>query len=246
MPETELFSILDSVDSTNNYAMAAVHAGLAKHGSAWFARDQTAGKGQRGRTWHSRPGQNVALSIVLTPESIFSANHFLLNVRVAELVHRFFSAKAGTDIFIKWPNDIYWRDRKAGGILIENVFADKTWKWAVAGIGLNINQAEFGKGLKNVTSLGLITGKEYDPADLAAGLHEAILKGFEKITQVDLQKSIAYYNDVLYLRNKTVKLKKDNASFSTTIKKVNDFGQLVTEDAIERTFNFGEVEWVIN
>jgi len=245
MPETELFSILDTVDSTNNYAMAAVHAGLARHGSAWFARDQTAGKGQRGRSWQSRPGQNIALSIVLKPKSIFYANHFLLNARVAELCHRFFADKAGDNIFIKWPNDIYWRDRKAGGILIENIFAANTWKWAVVGIGLNINQTEFSKGLNNVTSLRVITGKEYDPAVLAAELHDAILNGFEKVTAADLSNAIAYYNDVLYLRDKKVKLKKDNVSFSTTIKKVNDFGQLVTEDAMERVFNFGEIDWLL-
>src|SRR6218665_1526603 len=98
MPETELFSILDTVDSTNNYAMAGVHAGLARHGMAWFARDQTAGKGQRGKVWQSRPGQNIALSIVLKPKTIFSANHFMLNAVVARECHRYFNEKAGGQI----------------------------------------------------------------------------------------------------------------------------------------------------
>ena len=57
------FSILDSVDSTNNYAMGMVHAGLAKHGMAWFANDQTAGKGQRSKQWESEPGMNIIMSI---------------------------------------------------------------------------------------------------------------------------------------------------------------------------------------
>lgn len=244
MPETELFSILDSIDSTNNYAMAKVHEGLAKHGMAWFARDQTAGKGQRGKVWQSRAGQNVALSIVLKPKGIFYSNPFLLNALVAVTCRQFFSAKAGKDIFIKWPNDIYWRDRKAGGILIENVFADKKWKWSVVGIGLNINQTNFNGLFTNVTSLALITGKEWDPESIAQKLHEAILQNAETITESDFRRLLDDYNAALYKRNETVKLKKDNVTFLTMIKKINDFGQLITEDAMERQFNFGEVEWV--
>jgi BirA family biotin operon repressor/biotin-[acetyl-CoA-carboxylase] ligase len=245
MPETELFSILDTVDSTNNYAMAAVHAGLARHGMAWFAREQTAGKGQRGKVWQSRPGQNIALSIVLKPKSIFSANHFMLNAVVARECHRYFNEKAGGQISIKWPNDIYWRDRKAGGILIENIFAAKTWKWAVAGIGLNINQDHFHGSLRNVTSLGLITGKEWSPEHLARELHERIIAAFAAVTAKDFDELLAYYNQHLFRKGETVKLKKDAITFTTTVKSVNPFGQLITQDAMERQFNFGEVEWVI-
>ena len=68
MAEDGFFNILNTVDSTNNYAMAKVHAGMAAHGMAWFAKEQTTGKGQRGKSWISEKGKNIALSLVLEPE----------------------------------------------------------------------------------------------------------------------------------------------------------------------------------
>jgi BirA family biotin operon repressor/biotin-[acetyl-CoA-carboxylase] ligase len=64
------FTILDSVDSTNNYAMAQAHAGLAKHGDSFFAHHQTGGKGQRGNNWHTGNGENIAISIVAGPKQL--------------------------------------------------------------------------------------------------------------------------------------------------------------------------------
>lgn len=245
MPENDLFSILDTVDSTNNYAMAAVHAGLAKHGQAWFAREQTAGKGQRGKVWQSRPGENIALSIVLKPPAIFRSNPFLLNAVVSLATQRFFQQQAGKEIHIKWPNDIYWRDRKAGGILIENIFADKILKWSVAGIGLNINQRSFHQSLQHATSLYGISGRESDPAQLAELLYNEALRSINAFRPEDTADLLDRYNNVLFKKDAGVKLKKGSVVFHTNIKAVNEFGQLITEDSIERLFNFGEVEWVM-
>src|SRR3954470_11214345 len=83
MTISRFFKILDKVDSTNNYAMAQVHAGLAKHGMACFAREQAAGKGQRGRQWDSEPGKNIALSLVLQPDLLKISQGFYLSATVA-------------------------------------------------------------------------------------------------------------------------------------------------------------------
>ena len=131
------FIILTSVDSTNNYAMAMVQSGQASHGDAFFSWEQTAGKGQRGRHWQTGKGQNIALSVVLEPTAIKPGHQFYLSVAVALACYDFFNAIAGPETFIKWPNDIFWRDRKAGGVLIENVFNGNTWRFAVVGIGIN-------------------------------------------------------------------------------------------------------------
>lgn len=244
MPETDFFSILNTVDSTNNYAMAAIHEGLAKHEMAWFAKEQTAGKGQRGKIWYGRANQNIALSVVLQPASHFTSNHFMLNALITVVCHQFFASKAGQEIYIKWPNDIYWRDRKAGGILIENIMSDKKWKWSVIGIGVNINQTRFGPTIGNVTSLAKITDMEWDPIQLGRELYEAIVSAHKNFNIKQFKKIMEYYNTHLFRKNELVKLKKDNIQFSTTVKMVNNFGQLLTEDVMERQFTFGEVEWV--
>lgn len=244
MKQNEFFSILDTIDSTNNYATGKVHAGLATHGQAWFAREQHSGKGQRGKTWNSAAGENIILSIAVNPDKLFSAKPFIFSALMANICHDFFSSYAGGDTFIKWPNDIYWNDRKAGGILIENIFRGSEWSWSVIGAGININQSLFGDHIINATSLKSITGKTYNPLDLARELQEQILDRLAGFTAEQFDEVLQYYNEHLFKRDTVVSLKKDNAVFKTKIKAVNEYGQLLTEDTMERKFEFGEVSWI--
>ncbi len=245
MSDTRFFKVLDSVDSTNNYAMGQVHAGLATHGMAWFANEQTAGKGQRGKSWEMEKGKNIILSMAIEPAQIFQGQQFLLSACIALVCHDFFSAYSSDETKIKWPNDIYWRDRKAGGVLIENVIHGKSWKWAVIGIGININQVKFTEGLKNPVSLKQITGKDFSAIDLAKELHLKIMQYFGDYNTLSAQTTMKSYNQNLFQLNKQQQLRKDNILFETVIKGVNNKGQLLTVDAIDRQFDFGEVEWVI-
>lgn len=245
MEKLTLFNILDSVDSTNNYAMAKLHEGLATHGMAWFAKEQTAGKGQRGKQWQSEPGNNILLSIICKPAPAFISNPFFLSALVATTCADFLQKITGELFFIKWPNDIYWSDRKTGGILIENKYLGENWNWAVIGIGINVNQTMFSNDLKKAVSLKEVSGKaEFEPHRLARELHEYMLEKINTADEKTFPDIIEKYNELLFKRGETVKLKKENAVFSTTVKSVNSFGQLHTSDTIDRTFNFGEVEWI--
>jgi BirA family transcriptional regulator, biotin operon repressor / biotin---[acetyl-CoA-carboxylase] ligase len=245
MQQTELFSILDSVESTNNYAMQQVHAGLAKNGQAWFAQQQWGGKGQRGKIWESATGENIILSIAILSNKAFSAKPFYISALVACECRKWFAAIAGTSTKIKWPNDIYWGDNKAGGILIENIFKGKALEWSIIGIGINVNQMLFDEAIANPTSLKIITGETYNPVELAKDLHAALLYALGNVLPEFLHDKLDYYNKYLYKKNEQVTLKKDNAVFKTNIRGVNEYGQLLTEDVIERTFEFGEVSWVM-
>src|SRR5687767_4015729 len=103
--------------------MGLVHAAMSQHGTAVFSREQTSGRGQRSREWISEPDSNIILSIVLDLAGLLSSSQmFLLSKTVAVAAVDFFNKYAADGAAIKWPNDIYWNDRKAGGILIENVF----------------------------------------------------------------------------------------------------------------------------
>ncbi len=245
MQQTELFSILDSVESTNNYAMQQVHAGLAKNGQAWFAHKQWGGKGQRGKMWESAAGENIILSIAMLSNKAFSANPFYISALVACLCRKWFAEIAGASTKIKWPNDIYWGDNKAGGILIENQFKGKALEWTIIGIGINVNQIVFDEAIANPTSLKAITGKTYEPVELAKSLHLALMDVLGNERLESLQNKLAYYNQYLYKKNEQVSLKKGNAVFKTNILAVNEYGQLLTKDVIERAFEFGEVSWII-
>jgi len=151
--------------------MAQASEGRAPHGTLFFAYEQWAGKGQRGRSWTSTPGENIVLSAVLEPLALQPSQAFSLSVCVALACHDLFSRYAGPEsTSIKWPNDLYWNDRKAGGILIENHFQGDRWPLAIAGMGININQVEFSAMARNPVSLRQITGRTFRAAELAREL----------------------------------------------------------------------------
>ncbi len=260
------FIELGSVDSTNNYAMACATAGSAPHGTLYFAHDQWGGKGQRGRTWTSKPGENIILSAVLEPVALVSSQAFALSASVALACHDLFSRYAGIEsTCIKWPNDLYWGDRKAGGILIENSFRGDRWAFAIAGIGININQTDFSAlsaeslrrpqgTARNPVSLRQITGQSYDAVQLARELGACLDRRYQELAGGNsagevsadaISGLLAEYNDRLYRLGQEVRLRKDNAVFDTVITGVTPQGHLLTKDVLEREFSFGEVEWVI-
>ncbi len=238
------FTILTSVDSTNNYAMGMVRDGVANHGGAWFSYEQTHGKGRRGKIWNAEKGKNIILSIAVTPGFLTVHQQFHLTVAVSLGCIDFFKKYTREGVKIKWPNDIFWNDRKAGGILIENVIKGNTWNWAVIGIGLNINQIEF--NLETVfkpVSLREITGKDFDVVKLAKELYEEVMKRYNELQNNGFKKMLIEYNQYLFGLNKEVKLKKDNVVFETTLKGVSPQGKLITIDTTEREFDFDEIEW---
>ena len=251
------FIELQSIDSTNKYAMGLIHGdhlpdgqGEAQHGMAIFAHDQTAGKGQRGKSWASQKGLNTALSILLNPYPLSVPDQFKLSVCIAVSAWEFFSKYAGDETKIKWPNDIYWRDRKAGGILIENVIQSSqsavgSWQWAVIGIGININQIDFDPDLPNPVSLKQITGKIHEPIELAKELCSIVEKNYQLLIAGDFIVLFNKYQTHLYKKDEKIKLKKGTRVFETTIKGVSETGQLITQHSIEERFEFGEVEWVL-
>lgn len=249
------FNQLDVVASTNNYAMAKVHAALATHGDAYFTTHQTNGKGQRGKQWVSDNGQNIAISIAVLPNPLLLTQQFYLSAAVALAVHQFFTKYAIDKTFIKWPNDIYWCDRKAAGILIENAIVANNsklinngapiWKFAIIGIGININQTQFDSTLKQAVSLKQITGKAYDVVQLAKELHVCVMNAVDNLLAQNEQPIIQQYNAVLYKKGQQVKMKVADVFFETTIQEVNDTGQLLTTDIIDNTFDFGTVEWML-
>jgi BirA family transcriptional regulator, biotin operon repressor / biotin---[acetyl-CoA-carboxylase] ligase len=238
------FTELLTVDSTNNYAMGMVHAGMAQHGAVVFTTHQTQGRGQRGKQWLSEEGSNLALSIVVEPYFLAPSEAFLLSMAIANGVWSFFNSYVAEYCSIKWPNDLYWQDRKAGGILIENVWQGGQWKFAIAGIGININQTRF-PGLENrAVSLRQITGRQHELLSLAKELCVHLELNL-KLLQTDKQATEHHYLSHLYRRNEWARLKKGSRVFDARIITVTPLGELVVQHAAEEKFAVGEVEWVI-
>ena len=194
---------LSTIDSTNIYAMAQIKEGLAKSGSCYTADFQTNGKGQHGRVWESNKGQNLLCSYILELNTLDAlknwtpADQIGFSAAIALGARAFFAAFAGSETKIKKPNDIYFSDRKAGGILIENLVRGQEWTWTVIGIGMNINQTEFSPEALNSVSLNPIslqeiTNQRWDLKKMQQHLSDALnnaikdwlLKGDEKCIEL--------------------------------------------------------------
>ena len=251
------FIELQSIDSTNNYALAQIHANLAQPGTCYFAHEQTAGKGQRGKSWATEKATNITLSIALKPLFLQPFQQFYLSTCVAVATHQFLNNYAGGALKIKWPNDLYWQNKKLGGILIENIIGERgddqiketgqatNWKWAVIGIGININQTNFPPDLKRPVSLKQINGQNFNTVELAKKLCQTIERFYNELENQGPDSIFKIYNEVLYKKDEAVKFKKGNRYFEAIVKSVNQTGQLTVFHSIEEKFDFREVEWVI-
>ncbi len=145
--------------STNTWLLAHCKEETYPNLFTVYTYRQTAGRGQAGNAWESEPGKNLSFSTLFHLRSAEQASRLNLLVPLAIV-----EAMDSTDVTlsIKWPNDIYFGDKKLGGILIENVFIGSRAAFAVAGIGLNINQELFVSDAPNPVSFRQITGTTYD------------------------------------------------------------------------------------
>jgi BirA family transcriptional regulator, biotin operon repressor / biotin---[acetyl-CoA-carboxylase] ligase len=230
------------VDSTNNYAMARIHEGMASDGLIFLARHQWAGKGQRGKSWLDEPGQNLIMSLIIEPGTLKISQQFLFSAAVALGILDIIQTIENGKWRIKWPNDIYWNDRKAAGILIESIIQGKNWPFAVVGIGMNLNQESFPDELSNAISLKQITKSNYEPVSIARKLVPAIQNRIILLRK-EPGKISNEFNLSLYKRNESVVLKKGNELIATNIIGVNETGQLLTDLG---SFAIGEVEFKLN
>lgn len=240
------FIELQSIDSTNNYARSLISEGLAQDGTAVFAHEQWAGKGQRGNKWLSEKGSNIILSILAKPGNLGISQQFDISLCTAVTLFHFFNHYTNGDCSIKWPNDLYWQDRKAGGILIENVIrgtgATASWDWVIIGIGVNINQAEFPPEIKKAVSLKQITGRNWDPVLLAKELADIWQKNFNVLQTSGPVYFFEDYQKHLYKIGQSARFKKDNRIFEAVISGISPGGRLILNHSSTESFAVGEVE----
>ena len=206
---------------------------------------QTAGRGQTGNGWESEEGKNLLCSILLPPRK----NLFELNVVTAVAVQR----TLGSAYTIKWPNDIYWQDKKIAGILIENAIIGNELKYSIAGMGLNVNQTEWHSDAPNPVSLKQITGQTYDIETLMQQIYAEIQKALNE----DLW---SYYKAHLYRKDgfwpfverpvstaPTMNAQATTDAFMAHIEDVLPTGELVLldENNQQRIYHFKQIRYVL-
>lgn len=230
----------DTIDSTNSEALRRLPE--LPSGTVLAAREQTAGRGQRGNTWFTEPGKNLTFSIVLKPSGLAAGDAHLLNYLASVAVAEFLEGH-GVSCCIKWPNDIYVGRKKICGILVENSLSGGRVAASVIGIGININQKEFPQ-LANATSLSLATGREYVLEDCL----KAFMAVFESL-QHKLEGLPAAYTSRLFQKGvqaRYIDYIRDGQEFTGTILGVSQDGRLIIHDgAVERLYRFKEVGYIL-
>ncbi|MEH6304448.1 biotin--[acetyl-CoA-carboxylase] ligase [Olivibacter sp. CPCC 100613] len=190
---------LQQVSSTNDYLKSNLsNSKPYTEGTVIMAVEQYAGKGQAGNVWKSEPGKNLICSILLNPTFLLPKDQFELNIAVSLAIIDTLEPILGKNLRIKWPNDIYYLDKKIGGILIENILRGISWKHAIIGIGLNINQTDFGDYQAKSVSLKQLLNREFEVKTLLQTLcfHLSIeyqkLKGRQAAQQKKRYKGFLY------------------------------------------------------
>jgi BirA family biotin operon repressor/biotin-[acetyl-CoA-carboxylase] ligase len=162
-----------AVDSTNTHGVAAAQSGATS--GVWTADEQTAGRGRGGHAWHSAAGDGLYISVLVHPR-VAPARALWLSLATGLATQAAIAETTGMTPDIRWPNDILFTSRKCGGILVETGLAagaeqPATLRYAVIGIGINVNHAEFPPELTSLaTSLRRETGKPWPREPLLAAL----------------------------------------------------------------------------
>ena len=237
---------LDKIDSTNNYASDLLSKKRPIEGTVILAHEQTAGKGQRGSTWETKAGLNLTVSIILYPRQELK-KQFFLNEVVSLALCDYVITELGEQVKIKWPNDIFFKDKKIAGVLIENSVKGSVIDSSVIGIGLNVNQTAFGNYPLQASSLKAISGKEYllqNCLDAFCSFLEArylqLKAGNEKIVQED-------YHKALYRLGEFHNYIVDEKNILAKITGVSEEGKLLIETDQKEKYIFDnkEIRFVI-
>ncbi len=241
------FVTIKEVDSTNNFLkQLASNSKPVIEGTVIMAENQTAGRGQQQNGWHAEPGKNLTFSLLLKPSFLPVSQQFDLVRAVSLGVFDALHPLLGDGLKIKWPNDIYYSNRKLGGMLIENMIQGGQFKNAVVGIGLNINQEKFPDYLPNATSVKQILQQDYDLKTLLSDICRHIEAYYLNLKAGKILFVRETYLTRLYWLNELKEYKSKDGQFAGTIKSVKDNGILVVENNNheELEFSLKEIEFV--
>ena len=238
---------LKETHSTNTYLRDYLRKERLPEGSVVWADFQTAGRGQIGHTWESEAGTNLTFSVVLYPTCLPANRQFLIS-QIASL-----SVKQTLDAYtegitVKWPNDVYWHDRKICGMLIEHEVMGTSLDTSILGIGLNVNQTEFRSDAPNPVSLYQITGKKQPLDALLDEFIRHLYANYLLLLQEREAEITSLYRQSLYRGQGFYPYEDDKGRFEAEIADIEPTGHLLLRlrNGEVRRYAFKEVRYDLN
>ena len=231
---------IDETDSTNRWLQKYLATDERSDANmVVWAEYQTAGRGCGTNQWESERGKNLTFSILIHPKDLPATQQFHISMAISLAICEALEQYIG-DVSIKWPNDIYWRNGKIGGILIENTLKGSIIMESIIGVGLNVNQRIFKSNAPNPVSMWQICEHETD----REALLKEILEAFERTLGSKIREQ---YLSKLYRRKGYHPYADKEGAFMAEIVTVEDDGHLVLHDdnCKERRYAFKEVQFII-
>lgn len=213
--------------STNTLAAHYLGKQTLPEGTVIITDDQYQGRGQRGRVWYSEPNKNLIFSIVLYPIFLNSQQSFTLTIIATLAIQQVLSLYVPHGLRIKWPNDIYYQDKKMGGILVENTLERDRFKISIIGIGLNVNQLLF--NLPIATSLSLVCQRAFSLQQLLEQLLLSLERNYLQLQRQGIASLRTAYLQNMYWIHEVHTFQDANHTFRGIIRGVDDGGQLIIE-----------------
>ena len=239
--------VLDETSSTNSELKKMQKTNPQPEGSMVMADFQTEGRGQAGNSWFSGRGNNLLFSFLIYPHFVLVKEQFIIS-RIVSLALKKTLDRFTPNITIKWPNDIYWNDKKIAGMLIENSLTGSQIDYSIVGIGLNVNEEQFHDELHNPVSLKQITGHSYNRDNLLNDFHEEFFVLYRRVQDGETGLIEKEYMNQLYRIDNYYWFEDQNERFRAKIENVLPCGHLVLEshlDKQERIYAFKEVSFIM-
>ena len=242
---------LNEVESTNLW-LRSYKSSAGEDLTFVWTDFQTAGRGCGRNTWESEDGKNLIFSVLCHPRQVSARQQFILSMANALALKDTLDSYLG-EVKIKWPNDIYWQDKKICGTLIETVLHGNEIKDCILGTGINVNQQAFRSQAPNPVSMCQILGHEVNREDLLAKVREHLEEYLEMVDDGMWESLRANYRQALYRLQETHPFRlPDGRVVSCKVMGVDDDGHILllpepgqAVDTRPIRFAFKEVQFII-
>lgn len=234
----------EELGSTNDHASLLLSKKSPIEGTVVTTDHQSHGKGQYGRKWQTKAGQNITLSVILYPD-IPAEDQFWLNmmasIAIVDLVEHFTDSSA----VVKWPNDVYVDKAKISGILIQNFLSGAKIGSTIMGIGININQTEWPTMEKVATSISKLSNQKYDLEECRLKLYALLDALYPQMKSKDSRLKRRYV-ERLYGHQEIHQFEVNQEVVSGVIQGIDSIGRLVVNiDGNNHTYSMGEIRMII-
>lgn len=234
---------LPSCPSTNQFTADLLAEKKLPEGAVIVTDHQTAGRGQRGNSWESEAGANLTFSLILEPRFMLAHRQFYLNMVISLALFELLIDYGLNDLKIKWPNDLFWKNKKIAGILIENTVGKGQYlTHSIIGIGLNVNQLSF--GISKAVSLANIMAEKYQLSEVLDRLLSLVEKHYLLLkNDAVAQLNSAYIHNLYWLEEWHTF--KSGQVFNGVITGIDNNGRLkVKTETMVKYFDSKEIEFI--